>query len=195
MLTTLPTLKLRLALQPADTQYDSLLTTALQALGPRLDSETNRTLARTVDYQQEFDSASTEVLARCYPIESISKFELKYNDTDGWQEIPNVKTITRNSCIISLNSQLSTLNSSRALARVTYTGGYVLPGTTPAPGQTPLPLDLENAAIEQIAFWFTNRDKTGLKTSWPTGEYRQFATQDLLPSVSAVLAHHRRIAL
>ena len=30
--------------------------------------------------------------------------------------------------------------------------GYVVPGTVPAPGQTPLPDDLEQAAVEQIAY-------------------------------------------
>ena len=82
------------------------------------------------------------------------------------------------------------------LARHTYTGGYVLPGTTPGPGQTPLPADLEQAAVEQLAFWFQHRDKLGLKISWPSGsEYKQFAVQDLLPSVQATLAQYRRITL
>ena len=75
------------------------------------------------------------------------------------------------------------------VARLTYTGGYVLPGTTPQSGQIALPDDLEQAAVEQVAFWFQNRDRLGLKTHWPSGDaYRQFATQDLLDSVQAVLA-------
>jgi hypothetical protein len=78
-------------------------------------------------------------------------------------------------------------------ARLTYTAGYVLPGTTAQPGQTPLPPDLEQAAVEQVAFWFQNKDRLGLKTHWPSGDaYRQFATQDLLESVQAVLARYRR---
>jgi hypothetical protein len=32
------------------------------------------------------------------------------------------------------------------LGRVTYTGGYVLPGASPGAGQTALPDDLESAA-------------------------------------------------
>ena len=75
-------------------------------------------------------------------------------------------------------------------------GGYVLPGATPGPGQTPLPDDLEQACVEQCAFWFQNKDRLGLKTHWPSGEaYRQFATQDLLESVQAVLARYRRWSL
>ena len=54
----------------------------------------------------------------------------------------------RSACTISLsesiNSQLSSINP--ALARITYTAGYVLPGTDPAPGQTPLPADLNTPA-------------------------------------------------
>jgi len=46
-------------------------------------------------------------------------------------------------------------------------GGYVLPGTTPSAGQTALPDDLEQAAVEQVAYWFRNRDNTGLLRSWP----------------------------
>ena len=37
---------------------------------------------------------------------------------------------------------------------MTLTGGYVLPGTTPSAGQTALPDDLEQAAVEQVAYWF-----------------------------------------
>ena len=79
---------------------------------------------------------------------------------------------------------------------MTYTGGYVLPGTDPQPGQTPLPDDLEQAAVEQVAFWFTTRDKLGLKTYWPvSAAYYQFATQDLLDSVRAVLKPYQRWSL
>ena len=49
--------------------------------------------------------------------------------------------------------RLSTINSQLSTCRLTYTGGYVLPGDTPGPGQTPLPDDLEQAAVEQCAAW------------------------------------------
>jgi len=94
----------------------------------------------------------------------------------------------------ALAKPASTLNSQPCVARITYTGGYVLPGTTPAPGQTPLPDDLEQAAVEQVAFWFQKRDKLGLRTTWPsTGEYKQFADLDLLRSVSATLRQYERV--
>jgi hypothetical protein len=40
------------------------------------------------------------------------------------------------------------------LGRLTYTGGYVLPGTAPGAEQKVLPADVEDAAIEQVRFGF-----------------------------------------
>jgi hypothetical protein len=59
-----------------------------------------------------------------------------------------------------------------------------------------LPDDLEQAAVEQVAFWFQNKERLGLKTYWPSGDaYRQFAALDLLDSVKATLTHYRRWSL
>jgi hypothetical protein len=134
MLTTLPTLKFRLALAPADTTYDALLTAAISSVSARFDRETNRTLARTENATHEFDPGDTEILVPCYPIESVAKFELKTSESAGWLEQTHVVYLIRHSCIISLPSGLCSLSSVLSLARVTYTGGYVLPGSPlPAP--------------------------------------------------------------
>jgi hypothetical protein len=198
MLTTLSTVKSRLAID-ADPQYDTLLTNAIRAVSARFDKETHRILARTVDFQQEFDPADTEILVTCYPIETVTKFELKTSEAAGWQEqSPAPDFLIRKGCIISLtaplNFQPSTFNLQ--LARVTYSGGYVLPGTTPTSGQTPLPDDLEQAAVEQVAYWFQAREKLGLKSTWPHfGTYEQFFGLDLLQSVQSVLRSHQRWSL
>ena len=153
MLTLLSALKSRLAIVPEDTTNDALLVNAIAAISARFDKETNRTLTRTVDFQQEFDPFDTELLASCYPIETVTKFELKTSEASGWQEQqPAPDFLTRSGCIITLHAPLSTLHAPRSIARVTYSGGYVLPGSTPAPGQTPLPSDLENAAQRDRAF-------------------------------------------
>src|SRR5207253_785145 len=97
--------------------------------------------------------------------------------------------LIRRACVISLHFPLSTLNSQPSTCRVTYTGGYVMPGTTPGTGQTPLPADLEQAAVEQVAAWFQTRDALGLETIWPhAGTYEKFSQLPLLPSVKSVLA-------
>jgi hypothetical protein len=196
MLTTLLTLKLRLALAPADTTFDVLLTSAITAVSSRFDRETNRTLARTENATHEFDPGDTEILVPRYPIESVAKFELKTSESSGWLEQPDVEYLIRHSCIISLASGLCPLSSVLSVARVTYTGGYACPGSSlPAPS-SPLPADLESAAIEQVAHWFQTRDYLGLKTHWPSGGiYLMFAQEPLLPSVSTTLKQYERWCL
>ena len=79
------------------------------------------------------------------------------------------------------------------MARVTYTGGYVLPGTSPGSGQTALPADVEQAATEQVAAWFYNKEKLGLVRHWPSsGTYVVLSQQPLLPGVAATLRRYQR---
>ena len=47
MLTTLSTVKTRLAISEADTTNDAILTAAIKSVSARFDKETNRPLART----------------------------------------------------------------------------------------------------------------------------------------------------
>src|SRR6266446_4314080 len=113
MLTQLSTVKSRLALVVTD--YDDLLTNAIHAASARFDKETNRTLSRTATATHEFDATDTEILPPCYPVESVTKFELKSNETDGWSEQTGVQYLIRRACVTSLSSRLSsqpsTLNS------------------------------------------------------------------------------------
>ena len=194
MLAQLSTLKSRLAITVSD--YDTILTNALTAISVRFDNECNRTFTRTTSATHEFDTTDLEMSVPCYPIETVTKFELKENETDGWIEQTGVEYLIRQSCIISLHFPLSTLNSQPSTCRVTYTGGFVLPGTTPGAGQTALPSDIEQAAIEQAAAWFQNRDKLGLLRQWPhDGTYQQFSQLDLLPCVATTLKRYMRFNL
>ena len=198
MLTQLTTIKNRLAIASADTQYDALLTNAICAISARFDRECRRTLARTVNAAQEFDAVETEFCVACYPIETVARFEVKAGETGGWVEQPAPEYLIRAGCIISLSAPLgfqpSTINHQPLLCRVIYTGGYVLPDAAPEAGQTALPADLEQAAVEQAAFWFANRDRVGVIREWPKGGlYQQFVDIDLVPSVRAVLAKYARV--
>ena len=113
MLTQLVTLKSRLAIPTEDTQYDTLLTNAIKAVSARFDKETNRTLARTENATCEFDPDDTEIIVPCYPIETVTKFELKFTEAAGWREQqPAPGHLIHRPCIITLhapfNQQLST---------------------------------------------------------------------------------------
>src|SRR6266699_2993420 len=125
MLTQLATVKTRLGIDEFDLSSDAILTNAINAISSRFDKETNRTLARTVNITQEFSADDTEIYLACYPVESVTKFELKQNETEGWIEQTGVEYLIRRACIISLHSAFRTPHSALAQARVTYTGGYV----------------------------------------------------------------------
>jgi hypothetical protein len=193
MLTQLSTLKTRLAILDSDTTNDTLLINAIKATSARFDAECNRTLARTENCIYEFPADSIEVCCPCYPIETLSRFELKTSEASGWIEQTGVEHLIRGQCVISLARPLGDF---RAQGRVVYTGGYVLPGTPAEVGQTALPADLEQGAVEQVAYWFQNRERLGLLRSWDYhATYRQFADLDLLPAVRAVLGTYARWSL
>jgi len=193
MLTQLSTIKARLGISEYDVQYDSILTNALKAISARFDKECNRTLARTVDAEEEFDANDCEILPPCFPIESITRFELKTSESEGWIEQTSVEFLLRRKCVLSLAAPLGTCGQ---LARVIYTGGYVLPGAAADEGQTALPDDLEQATVEQVAAWFQSRDMLGLVRHWPKGGiYEEFIQKELLLSVEAVLEKYRRMVI
>src|SRR6185503_8443076 len=101
-LSQLSTVKARLALDPLFVDFDDLLTRALTAISARFDRETNRTLTRTANSTHEFDSCKTEIIPPCYPIESVSKFEIKSTEAEGWVEQTNIDYLIRRNSIISL---------------------------------------------------------------------------------------------
>src|SRR5258705_9001305 len=138
MLTLLTTVKTRLAIDEFDLSSDTILTNAINAISFRFDKETNRTLARTTTATQEFSADDTEICLASYPVESVTKFELKQNETEGWIEQTGVEYLIRRACVLSLVSPLDTRHSTLVTpqSRVTYTGGYVPPGTTATAGQT-----------------------------------------------------------
>ena len=187
MLTQLTTVKARLGL--TDTSADALLTNAIEAASARFNQICRRTFARAVDAVELFNADDTEICPTAYPIETVGAFALKTTEADGWMEVdPLPDYILRHDCVISLSVRLGTW---RQMARVTYTGGYVLPGTTPGAGQTALPSDIEQVCVEQVAFWYQNKDLLGLSSS----DFKKFATQDLLPSVMAGLANYERLKI
>jgi hypothetical protein len=189
MVAQLSTLKLRLGIAPTDTTQDDLLAHFLDAVSARFDRECRRTLARTVDATHEFRADETTIILPCYPLETIGKFEFKITESTGWL-LQTPDHLIRRHSIINL---LGPLGTAAQLARITYTGGYVLPGTTPSPGQFALPKDLEAAATEQAAAWFLRRDLLGLVRHWPnTGTYLVISRAPLLPSVQMLLKKFER---
>src|SRR5437764_14967172 len=109
MITQLSTVKARLGIDDVELRYDALLTNAIRAISARFDKECNRTLARTDDATDEFSGCDCEIMPLCYPIESVSKFELKTSETGGRVEQTGGEFLIRRSCVISLGAPWSPL--------------------------------------------------------------------------------------
>jgi len=190
MLTQLATVKSRLGIDDFDVKNDALLLAAIGAISARFEKECSRIFGRTTDAVHEFAADETELQVQCYPIETVTRFELKTTESQGWVEISGVDFLLRRDCVISLCARLG---SWREQARVIYTGGFVSPGDPVGDAQREMPVDLEQAAIEQVAYWYQNRDHLGVIRQWPKGGvYQQFLDLDLLPGVRALLDLYRR---
>lgn len=190
VLAALSTVKGRLGI--TDTTDDTLLSNLLELATGRFNRFCNRVFARTASATFEFPGDASEIPLPIYPVESVSAWALKSNETDGYTTQTGVDYLIRRACVVSLAVPLGTW---RDVGRVTYTGGYVLPGTTPDTGQTALPDEIEHACVEQVASWYQNRHRLGLASvGGEGGSASQLnPTEDLLPTVKAVLQSYRRI--
>ena len=191
LLAQLTTIKTRQGI--TDTTDDTLLTSLIEFASARFERETNRSLDRAVSTTEEFPADQTEIIVARFPIESVSQFHLKENETDGWVLQSDIDYLIRRACVVSLSAPLGTKYEQ---ARVTFTGGYVLPGTTPGAGQTALPDDLEHACVEQVAYWYQNRHRLGLLSMPAEGRtFFNIAQIDLLPQVASILKRYERFYL
>ena len=190
-LATLASLKLRLGIDTFETDFDAQLTNFLKLVTGRFEAECNRTFARAAGAYYEFSADQNFLVPELFPIESVSAFELKDNEDDGWVAQTGVSyRIGAQKNIVHLFGPLGTSDQG---GRITYTGGYVLPDATAGTGQTALPSEIEQAAIEQAAFYWQNRDRLGLTAvSGEGGSVQQFGKLDLLPTVIPVLANYER---
>ena len=191
MLTQLSTLKSRLRLNSFDVDDDTLLTNYIKHASGRFALECNRIFDRAAGATFEYHAHERVITPDRYPIESVASFDLKSNEAEGWIAQSDVTWLIRpHKSVIELAAPLG---SSSQIARVTYTGGYVMPGSTPSAGQTALPDEIEQACLDQVVYWYQNRQRLGLlSTSGEGGSIQQLKTLDLLPHVIAVLRHYQR---
>jgi hypothetical protein len=191
MLTQLATLKTRLGLELFDTTEDVGLTNILRHVSARFAAECNRTFEYAAGATYEFRADQVNIVVDRPPIELVSQFELKSSESEGWVLQSGVEyLLSPQKCVVELSEPLG---SARQLGRVTYTGGYVLPGATPTGNQIALPDDIEQGCIEQVAYWYSRRAQLGLLSiSSDAGVVQQFQSADLLPQVRATLKHYER---
>ena len=191
MLTQLTTLKARLGLELFDTTEDVMLTNLLRHVSARFAAECNRIFDYGAGVTHEFRADQINIVVDRPPIELISQFDLKTTESEGWILQSGVEYLL--SPQKSLVEFAQPLGSVRPLGRVTYTGGYILPGANPTGNQITLPDALEQGCIEQVAYWYSRRTQLGLLSiSSEAGIVQQFQSTDLLPQVRATLKHYER---
>src|SRR5437868_4625054 len=84
MLTTLLAVKQRLGLDAFDTTDDVILTNILKHVSARFSSECNRTFDYGASLKYKFRADQTNIVVDHQPIESVSTFELKTTESEGW---------------------------------------------------------------------------------------------------------------
>jgi hypothetical protein len=194
MLTQLASLKSRLSIDPFDIKDDTLLTNLILLVTARFDNQTNRKLAYAQNITDDFQGDETELRLSHYPVDETQPitFQRLTKASEGWQAISDAEYVLRAGCIISLISELGRWKEQ---IRVTYSGGYVLPGSNPPPS-TPnpqLPDDLQQSCVEQCAYLYQNKDRLGLAmVAQEGGRIQQFPKIDFLSSVASVLAKYER---
>src|ERR1043165_5608509 len=104
MLTTLPTLKSRLSIDPFDIKDDPLLTTLIALVTARFDNQTNRKLAYAQNITDDFQGDETELRLSHYPVDETQPitFQRLTKASEGWQAISDAEYVLRAGCIISL---------------------------------------------------------------------------------------------
>lgn len=194
MLTTLATVKARLKLAAEDVVDDALLTGFLKSISARLENDCNRTFGYAVGTVDEFEADETELRVSHYPIDETGAIAVsrRVSSVEGWVVQTGADWVVRKGCVISLTS---VLGNWKQQIRVSYSGGYLLPGTAAPQGTAPvaLPDDIEQAAVEQVCYLYQNKDRLGVTgMTGQGGGFQQFSKLDLLPSVQAVVSKYER---
>ena len=195
MLTTLADIKTRLKLQESDVVDDDLLTQFLEMTSARLENACNRKFGYVVGQVDEFEGDETELRVLRFPIDETGTitFTRTVTAAEGPLDVTDqINWVVRRGCVISL---VSVVGRWKEVLKVTYSGGYLLPGTTALDGTNPpaLPDDVSGACIEQVVYLFQNKDRLGVTgMSSGQGSFQQLSKLDLLPSVQAVVDKYER---
>jgi hypothetical protein len=190
-ITTLEKVKVRCGISPADTSQDALLTFFISEVPHRFDRWTGRKLERTEGRTNVFPAESLSLGPDCYPVERVTKWELKENEAGGWVEQPApVHLIGESGATVSLEAPVGQRGQN---LRITYDGGYVFPGSEPGEGQAMLPAGLEEAAVTQCAHLYQLRDAIGVsRVEISTGVHWSMADYVWAPWVRYALSKLRR---
>ncbi|HBR20260.1 MAG TPA: hypothetical protein DD726_08595 [Phycisphaerales bacterium] len=196
---TLADVKDRLGI--TNTENDLTINTIIASLAALFDTYCNRNLiVPAADVTEYYTGYSQWLQLRRYPIVSITSIKTSYNfdftsataliaDTDY-----RIVEGGRKGMLVSLYGTWPLFVPDAI--QVIYLGGYAAAGATLTAGQTALPGEIREAAIEQASFIFKRRMDIGLSAqSFDGGSINKFSDMDLLPLVKQVLDMYKRTVL
>lgn len=194
MLTLLATIKTRLGI--SDTDDDAHLTGLAEIVHLRFDQFCNRNLEHADAATYEVRADATAILLPRYPVSAaITQWDLKSNEPDGWETEAATPDhlLDRDSGVVRLAAPLGT---DRQRLRLTYAGGYILPGDTAGAGETDLPDAIQELALQQTLYLHRHREKLGLASvSTDRGSMTYHTNFDLIPEVQEALRPYQRLRL
>jgi hypothetical protein len=191
---TLSDIKERLGL--ADTANDVALTRIIEGIGSLFDSYTGRSLIITAaDITEYYTGCGPSLQIRRFPIVSITStkesIDYKFGDDSFLVVNTDYRIITGGRFGIIQRLWTNWLDLPDSI-EVIYRGGYCSADVVPGEGETALPSDLREAAIEQATFLWKRKDDLGLSSvSAEGGSINKFSDMDLLPMVKRILDRYR----
>ena len=195
-LATLADVRDRLGLAAGNTAYDDLLHRILSGLTAIFESHCHRPLLAPAAAVTEYYAGRGPYLRlQRYPLIAITSITeaLDFVWASGTALVADTDYRILNG---GANGILYRMNSHWLdqvdATRIIYRGGYCSAGATPGTGETALPADLREAAIEQASFLYKRRDDIGLSgQSFEGGSISHFSALKLLPLVEAILDKYR----
>lgn len=197
-LCTLAQLKSRLGISDSDS--DTLLGEIITGVSAQLQGQggCGRQLALDsgrVEYINVAEQRMASIWVDRYPIASITEVkEALYEQFDDADALTVNESYQFNPDTGELRRIGWWLYGMRTV-KVTYDGGYVLPDDVAGEGETELPAEIVEAAIEQASFVYQRRDSLGLTSVGSQGGSASAYAQDkLLPGVAETMKGFRRYA-
>ena len=197
-LCTLEDCKLRRGLTNND--GDSLLSRIILGVAAAFESYCRRPLLLTAAAVTEYYTGQGQYLQLArYPIASITSIKdaSDYNFTSAVALVADSDyRLIRAGEKGILYSMLGDWDPNPDAIQVIYRGGFVAAGDAVGTGETALPADLREAAIEQAVFLFQRKDDMGLvQVNYQGGSINKQVDMNLLPQVKLILDNYRRPSL
>jgi len=176
----------------SNTDYDTVINQIIAALTPRFDNHCKRPLLITAaDQTETYTGCGDYLQVDRYPIAAITSIKIA---TD--YDFDSATALTVNTDYRLMRSGKKGIIFRPYLKwedhpdsiQIVYRGGFCAAGVSPGTGETALPDDLREAAIQQASFVFKRRNDIGLSSvGFDGGSMQKFSALKFLPNVQETL--------